>query len=328
MTLSADGTRPDSGILWETSGNYNDASAPGTLRAYNASDLTELWSTDMNPGRDSMGPVAKFVSPTVANGRVFVATFGNTVTVYGLLGGLPVNLQPSIVTLGSAASYEQEAVSPGEVIAIFGSNLGPAVPAGIQVDETGYVTTVTGETRVLFDGVPGPMVYASANQVNAIAPFAVSGVNTLIQVEYRGQLSDVARVAITPSLPAIFAADGSGTGPAIALNQDGTVNSAENPAPAGSVVVLYATGVGQLSPAAQDGAVVSADNLPRTVLPVLATVGSQDAQVLYAGGAPGIVQGVIQVNLQVPEGTTAGAMPVVLQVGDRNSRQGVTIAVQ
>ncbi len=95
MTLSSDGARSDSGILWETSGDYQDDNAPGTLRAYDASDLTELWSTDMDPGRDSLGPVAKFVSPTVANGRVYVPTFGNTVVVYGQLNSA-AEAQPAI----------------------------------------------------------------------------------------------------------------------------------------------------------------------------------------------------------------------------------------
>src|SRR5207302_6947603 len=129
--------------------------------------------------------------------------------------------QPKMSMIGSAASYEQEVVSPGEMIAIFGSNLGPPAPAGMQLDETGSVATILAETRVLFDGVPGPMVYASPTQVNAIVPFGVSGDSTQIVVEYQGQASTAASVAIAPSTPAIFSADGSGAGQAIAINQDG-----------------------------------------------------------------------------------------------------------
>ena len=85
MTLSANGGQQDSGILWESTGNYNDGT-PGTLHAYDASDLTkELWNSDMNPGRDQMPPVTKFVAPTVANGKVYVPGSSNVVTVYGLL---------------------------------------------------------------------------------------------------------------------------------------------------------------------------------------------------------------------------------------------------
>jgi hypothetical protein len=87
MTISANGDQSDSGILWETTGNYNDASARGTLHAFDASNLAnELWNSDMNPDSDGMGAVAKFVNPTVVNGKVFVPTFSKTVVVYGLLG--------------------------------------------------------------------------------------------------------------------------------------------------------------------------------------------------------------------------------------------------
>jgi hypothetical protein len=86
MTLSANGIQDGTGILWETTGNYNDTTTPGALHAYDASSLSrELWSSDMNPERDSMGPITKFANPTVANGKVYVPSFSNAVVVYGLL---------------------------------------------------------------------------------------------------------------------------------------------------------------------------------------------------------------------------------------------------
>jgi len=134
---------------------------------------------------------------------------------------------------------------------------------------------------------------------------------------------------VAPSTPGVFAADGSGGGQGIIVNQDGTINSADNPAPAGSVITLYATGTGQLDPPGQDGAVVTADLLPRPVLRVSAMVGDQAAPVLYAGGAPGMVEGIVQVNLQIPEQAAAGdTVPLVLQAGDRSSRLGISVAVR
>jgi uncharacterized protein (TIGR03437 family) len=331
MTISANGDRNDSGVLWETTGDYNDPSAPGTLHAFDASNLTnELWNSDMNPGRDGMGAVAKFVSPTVVNGKVYVPTFSNAVVVYGLLGpnGDDVT-QPVIGAVANAASYSQDSVSPGELVAIFGSNLGPANPAGLQLDASGLVATNLADTRVLFDGIPGPMESTSANQVNAIVPFGVSSQSTQVQVEYQGQLSDPFSMKVAPSSSGIFAANGSGGGQGLILNQDGTINSADNPASTGSVIVLYATGAGQISPAGQDGAVVTADSLPQPVLAVSALVGGQAAKVLYAGGAFGIVEGIIQVNLLIPTGALAGpSVPVVLQIGDRNSQPGLTLALR
>jgi uncharacterized protein (TIGR03437 family) len=329
ITVSANGDQHDSGILWETTGNYNDTSAPGTLHAFDASNLAnELWNSDMNSHRDGMGAVAKFVSPTVVNGKVYVPTFSKTVVVYGLLGPNR-ETQPVIEAVTNAASYSADAVSPGELVAIFGSNLGPANPAGLQVDPSGLVATSLADTRVLFDGVPGPIESSRANQVNAIVPFGLSSQSTRVQVEYQGQLSAPFSMTVAPSSLGIFAANGSGGGQGLILNQDGTMNSADNPASGGSVIVFYATGAGQISPAGQDGAVVAAESLPQPVLPVSATVGGQAAKVLYAGGAFGIVEGIIQVNLQIPAGALAGpSVPVVLQIGERTSQPGLTLALQ
>lgn len=84
MTVSADGAGLGTGILWEITGNPNDPTALATIHAYDASDLTnELWNSDMSSD-DGMGPIMKFVGPTVANGRVYVPTAANAVLVYGL----------------------------------------------------------------------------------------------------------------------------------------------------------------------------------------------------------------------------------------------------
>ncbi|HTS64672.1 MAG TPA: hypothetical protein VMH28_21765 [Candidatus Acidoferrales bacterium] len=330
MTLSANGTVEGSGILWEITGNYNDTDASGTLHAYDASDLaSELWNSGMNPA-DDMGPLVKFAAPTVANGRVFVPTLNNTVIAYGLIsstGNFPD--QPAIGMVADSAGYSSGTVSPGELVSIFGSGLGPATPAGMQLSASGTVATNVGKTQVLFDGIPAPMVWASAGQVNAIVPFGVSAQTTQVQVQFQGQTSDMFSVPVAPTAPGVFSIDGSGTGQAIALNQDGTTNSDAQPAAAGSVLTFYATGVGELSPAGVDGVVVTADNLPVPVSPVSVQIGGVDAPVLYSGGAPGIVEGVIQVNVRVPKGAVPGpAVPLVLRVGGRASQQWLTIAVQ
>ncbi len=86
MTISADGSR--NGVLWETTGDFNDPSTPGTLHAFDALNLAnELWNSDMNPDQDSLGGFVKFVNPTVVNGKVYVATSTAGVVVYGLLCG-------------------------------------------------------------------------------------------------------------------------------------------------------------------------------------------------------------------------------------------------
>jgi uncharacterized protein (TIGR03437 family) len=329
MTLSASGTQDGTGILWEITGNYNDGSN-AVLHAYDANNLAnEIWNSTMNP-RDGMGPIVKFVSPTVANGRVYAPSLDNSVIVYGLFTpdvGQPA--QPTISAIGNAASYDGDAVSPGEIVAIFGTNLGPATPAGTQLNGAGQVDTSLAGAQVLFDGVPGPMVWASAGQLNAVVPFTIASGTTQVQVEYQGYVSDAMPVPVAPATPGIFSADGSGSAQAVAVNQDGSINSAANPAPAGSIVTLYATGAGLWNPPLSDGAVVTADNLPVPALPVGIQVGGQNAHVLYAGGAPGMVAGVLQINVQIPSGAPSGAaVPIVLTVGSASSPSNLTIAVQ
>jgi len=329
MTLSANGAIDGTGILWETTGNYNNIDLSGTLHAYDASNLaSELWNSGMNPG-DTMGPIVKFAEPTVANGRVYVPTLAGRIMVYGLFNS-PVEApgQPSIDSVMDAAAYSPVAVSPGEVVAIFGSNLGPTSPAGMQLDPSGNVATSLSNTEVLFDGTPAPMVWASATQVNAVVPFGVQAPATQVQVQYQNQVSGTFSMPVAPAAPGIFSADGTGNGQGAILNQDGTVNSGDRPAPAGSVVALFATGAGRFSPPGIDGSVVSPDNLPVPVLPVSVQIGGAEAAVLYAGGAPGLVEGVLQVNVQVPGGTPAGDVPILLRIGDRTSQPGLTIAVQ
>ncbi|HET6346676.1 MAG TPA: hypothetical protein VFH51_17210, partial [Myxococcota bacterium] len=89
LSLSANGKEPGTGVIWANvvlSGNANQATRPGVLRAFDSRDVTQqLWSSEDNHNRDSFGNFAKFVPPSVANGKVYMATFSNKLVVYGLL---------------------------------------------------------------------------------------------------------------------------------------------------------------------------------------------------------------------------------------------------
>ncbi len=329
MAISANGAQ--NGILWTVTDDNTQWSLPGTLHAYDAGNLAnELWNSDMTGGTDAVGTFAKFTNPTVANGNVYVPTWSNAVVVYGLLpasgGGQP---QPAIGGVTNSASYASNAVSPGELVTVFGSNIGPATPAGMQFDSSGNVLTMTGGTQLLFDGIPAPMIYASSGQINAVVPYEVAAPVTQVQVVYGGQISTAFPINVDAATPGVFTADGSGTGLAAALNQDYSINSASNPAPQGSVVTIYATGAGTLNPVPADGSVTGADILPQPNLAVKVLVNGQAAGVLYAGAAPGFVAGVLQVNVQLPAGLPSGSFAsLVLQVGKYTSKQSIAIAVQ
>jgi hypothetical protein len=123
---------------------------------------------------------------------------------------------PSIAANGvlNAASYLGGGVAQGEMLAIFGSGLGPDTLAGLQLDSRGYVSTALAGTQVLFDGTPAPLIYALAGQVSAMAPYAINGKgSTQLQVVFQRQSSNTVSVPVVSAMPGIFTLDRSGSGP-------------------------------------------------------------------------------------------------------------------
>lgn len=122
LAISGDPSDPTHAILWYTVANFNASQQPGTLHALDATDLTsELWNSDM-VATDVLGRFAKFATPTVANGRVYVPTFSNELVIYGLLNGAaPVEAgAPKVTSIASAASFLSGTVAPGELVTVFG----------------------------------------------------------------------------------------------------------------------------------------------------------------------------------------------------------------
>jgi uncharacterized protein (TIGR03437 family) len=230
----------------------------------------------------------------------------------------------------NSASYAGGSVAPGEIVTIFGSGLGPKALSNAQTDSRGYISTSNSGTQVLFDGVAAPIIYTQAAQVSVVVPYEVSGkTSTQVQVTYQGQTSNTASIAVSAVLPGIFTNNSSGSGQGTVLNQDGSVNLSNNPASVGSYVSVYATGEGQTNPGGIDGKPASAPAPAPVAQPVTATVGGIAAVVQYAGGSPGSVAGLLQVNLQIPQGVAAGnAVPVVINVGGQHSQGNVTLAIK
>ncbi len=243
-------------------------------------------------------------------------------------GGAP---GPQISSSGvvQGASFEAGALAPGEIATVFGSGLGPSALTSLRLNSAGLVDTSLSDTRVLLDGVAAPLLYVSDRQSSFLVPYAVTGkTTTQLQVEYRGVSSAALSLRVAASAPGLFTLDSSGRGPVAALNQDGAVNNPSKPAARDSVVILFATGEGETTPPGVDGK-LAADPLPAPRLPVSVTIGGQAAAVLYAGGAPGLVAGVLQINARVPGGVTSGsAVAVVVTVGSASSQSGVTLAIR
>ena len=278
-------------------------------------------------GDGGPAPGAQFNAPLAlamdAAGNLYVADSANN----AVRAIQPASAAPAISAVVNGASAQSGAVSPGEVVVIYGTNLGPAQLVSAQLDSSGLVSNQLAGTTVSFGGIAAPLVYVSYSQVSAVVPYGVSAGSVPVQVQYQGQAPAQATATVAAASPALFTVDSSGRGQALALNQDGFANTAAHGAQTASVITLYATGAGQTSPAGVDGQIAGAQ-LPTPVLPVGVTIGGQPAMVLNASAVPGSVAGILQIAVQVPTGIAAGPnVPVSLQVGGFSSPAGVTIAI-
>jgi uncharacterized protein (TIGR03437 family) len=242
---------------------------------------------------------------------------------------------PTIEGVTNAASYATGAVSPGELVTIFGTAIGPATAAGATTDPaTGRLATTIGGVQVLFNGTAAPMIYASSTQVSAVVPYEMASVvSPSVWIKYAGQTSNAFQLTSTRTAPGLFTQNASGNGPGAILNQDNSVNGPGNRAAKGSIVQVYLTGEGATSPPSVTGAITTA-NLPPpqvTPAPLLAvgvTINGQPALYVYAGEAPGLVAGMMQLNVQIPANGASGELPILVSVGGNTSQNGVTVSVE
>ena len=234
---------------------------------------------------------------------------------------------PAIQGIVNSASYAGGGLAPGSLVTIFGSSIGPSQLMTMKLT-AGKVDTFLDNTRILWNGVEAPIIYLSSGQAAVSVPYSAAGKGKIdVQIERNGVRSAAYPIEIASASPGIFTVLGSGSGQVAMLNQDNSLNSSSKPARPGDIVVFYATGEGQTSPGGVDG-VITGSNLSRPVLPVSVDIDGKTAEVIYAGSAPGIVAGVMQVNVRVPSVFPSSAASVLVTVGTQASQQGVTMAVR
>jgi uncharacterized protein (TIGR03437 family) len=277
-------------------------------------------------------PASIQVSPSSIAG---VGSYSTNLTIY--IGNqyyqVPVKITVlgapvSVTAITSASDFSRGAVAPGEIVVLWGSGLGPATLAAYTPSQTGAVPTKLFGTTVTFNNYVAPLLYTSAGAVGAIVPYEVAGQSSAnVVVSYNGSVSAVFTQSLAPTAPHFFSTTNAPAGQLLAVNSDYSPNSKANPAPAGSVVVLYATGEGVTSPPGIDGTTVGS-RLTQPLANVTATIGGQPADVLYAGGSPGLIEGLLQINLRIPAGTPPGNPLVSLQIGAAAIPPGGTIAVK
>ena len=283
------------------------------------------------------------VSPAGLNANTYTGTI--TVTGTGTATGtttINVTLtvtapRPSITSVASAASYVGGSLSPGEIIAIFGTNLGPTPGVQLALDPaTGKVATTLGGVQVLVNGFLAPMVYASATQVSAVIPYEVAGgPGTLAQVvvKFLGITSNGIATPVAATAPGLFTLNASGSGPGAILNANLSGNSPANPANKGDTIAIYLTGEGQTSPIGVTGKVTTISSsgplTPVPLLPVAVLIDGQPAaSISFAGEAPALVSGVMQLNVQIPPAARSGNLSLVVSIGGASSQPGVTVSVR
>lgn len=233
---------------------------------------------------------------------------------------VPVSLVllPAISGVTNAASYSANSLSPGAVATIFGSNL---------VNESNSssfsnlpLPKMLGGASVTVNGAAVPLFYASPTQINLQIPYETQvGTASVIVKAYSS--SESFSVPIAAASPGIFTF---GTNRAVAQNPDGSLNDSNNGVAAGAYIVAYLTGIGPLDNPVPDGAAAPDSPLSEATSPFSATIGGQNAPVLFLGLTPGFV-GLAQANIKVPQ-LSSGSYPLVITInGVPSNAPSVTI---
>ncbi len=233
--------------------------------------------------------------------------------------------QPSgtVTCVANGATYSENTIAPGEIVSILGSGIGPQTPRTAELDSTGKVATTLGGVTVRVNGQAAPVLYASPSQINAVIPFeAAASTELSIQVVKDATALNTIRATAAAATPGVFAI----------VNPDGTINDPDHPAPKGSTLAVFLTGVGLMQPVAETGSIGKGNT--RIAASVSATLrafvtGTQSViplEIAYAGDAPAAVQGFAQVNVRLPD-VLPNALPTALKSVDIKVGDAAAVSV-
>jgi uncharacterized protein (TIGR03437 family) len=274
----------------------------------------------------------------LAGGSALIAWHGSGNDVVSKVqfgsGGWTAPACLSTDVLNSATLDGSSGIAPGELMTLTGFGIGPDIGAVYQPDAQGNVPTQLAGVQVLFDGAPMPVLYAQSRQINAIAPVGLGTIGTPhnVTVTYNNQQFGPAFASAIFGSPGIFRLQIGQSAQAAAINQDGTLNGPMNPAARGSVVAVWGTGYGQTNPPCPIGGLNVPDAVPLSpgvsalIYYVDPNSGLQLAPVQYAGSAPTLVCGIVQINFQVPMNVAPGAFSFSPAIGENGTIQALTSA--
>jgi uncharacterized protein (TIGR03437 family) len=317
----------------QVSGNGGNASFSATAASQGNWLVVSPASGNISAG----GTVPLSVSLTNLSGFSANQTYTGSIVVSGAGGAsgsttitVTVTVSaplPTIVSVTNAAGFNSGDIAAGEIVTVFGTALGPEAGVSVTSDLIGnsLLPTTLGGVQVLVNGVAAPLLYVGATQVSAIVPYEIASpafiTSPTLQIKYLGRSSNGFLLTQATSAPGIFTANSTGVGPGAILNANLSVNSKDNPANKSDPVVLFVTGEGQTIPQGVSGKITAATApFPQPILPPVVTINGQSAPVVFYGEAPGIVAGVLQINVQIPTNVPSGDLPIVVTIGDHKSQ--------
>lgn len=224
---------------------------------------------------------------------------------------------PTIATGGVVTGSGRGRIAPASIFSIYGSNFasGQALASTVPLPRT--LATV----QVLVNGQPVPLYFVSPQQINAQMHSTVQGSAT-VQVIRNGVLGNTVNVEIVSAQPDIIVYSGTR---AVAVNQNGSLNSPTDAAAASEFIVVYLTGIGLTTPAVELGATSPASPLAVPAGPYSATIGSVTTPIAFLGLTPGFI-GLAQANIQIPAGLPPGDTNLTITVrGATSNTTQITI---
>jgi uncharacterized protein (TIGR03437 family) len=300
------GYENDGQSLFRTGANAGQIGTPGGYSGDGGPAQSAFYNSPSQLAADSKGNVY-FVDQSYG-------------AVRRLSGSLP-SVPPTLAAGGvlDSAAYTGSMYAPGEIVTIFGQNLAWSTIAAQPVSS--QFPSVLGSTRVQVQGQSATLLAVSPGQINAILPLGLTGFTFSLTVDVDGAKSAPLTLPLITAHPGLYTANASGSGPGAIVNQDGSVNSAQNPAPRGSIVSFYGTGGGALNPVplAIDGYLNLSPPFGTVAGAATASIGGQNAPVSYAGGAPYLVVGAFQANVQIPTSIPAGAADAYVTIANTDS---------
>lgn len=236
--------------------------------------------------------------------------------------GTPLIYHNGAVHGASFARYAP--LAPGQIFSLFGSNL-----ASDKTDAASIpLPNSLGGLSATLGGIGLPLYYADGGQVNAQVPFDLSPGNTLpLVVKSAGSASPPELVTLADVQPGIFTLNSSGSGAGVVTDAAGGLIGDSNPARAGQVVIVYATGLGATDQAVRTGQASPAHPPAAAVSPVTAYVGGLQATVEFAGLTPGLV-GLYQVNVRLPNTAQPGSAVELYLEQNQVASNKVTITIR